>query len=220
MWSNLPDVRLHSYFSNPVFFCEMSCPLPRVITQTMRQPLSVLSPKLALFLLSAPIISHSSPLVGLYQKRLSLSRMESHNATKVLLTGDARPGCELSKPTVRHTLRACSMVFQVQGHLLYLPPLGVIPAPGIPTRKHIQGTTRSFSAREKLGQFPGNGVDHNETLVKEDHLSPESTNSSTDIPPSESPVVATSPSAIPMSPENTLPIPSKALLPTSRTPTI
>ncbi len=71
-----------------------------------------------------------------------------------------------------------------------------------------------------LTAISGNGVDHNETLVKEDHLSPESTNSSTDIPPSESPVVATSPSAIPMSPENTLPIPSKALLPTSRTPTI
>ncbi len=70
MWSNLPDVPLHLYSSNPAFVSEISFPLPRVslIIQAMRPPLSDLSPKLALSLLSAQTISHSSPLVGLHPR--------------------------------------------------------------------------------------------------------------------------------------------------------
>ena len=62
-----------------------------------------------------------------------------------------------------------------------------------------------------------NGVDHNETLVKEatpNPLSPEPTNNLTHILRSESPVVETAQSAIASSPETTLHISSEPLLPT------
>src|SRR6266702_1389937 len=60
-------------------------------------------------------------------------------------------------------------------------------------------------------------VDHNETLVKEataNPPSPEPTNNLTHILHSESPVVETAPSAVAISPENTLHISSEPLLPT------